>query len=386
MRMHMTATSVSLMQTRGKRVVIVGQSGISKQTYLEKVVGQQYVAKEERNKMTLFNVGNEMYKEAEKAGGKIEPGKILKLPLLRLNMLRRSVCKDLICHCDMHPKENVLINTHSCFRWERGLFHAFDFDLLARLNPDMYITLIDDVDAIYTRLAQREDPHVFEFSLKDIMVWREEEIITTEMLAFAQLKPHFTIPQKNPIDTIFKLMFRDDLKKSYISFPITKVLDKPDIVDQIGEFRDTLAKHLIVFDPYTIQEKRLLLLANEAEEIGQTEIEVKTLGKKNRFNLSDIKSIEKDIDGQIISRDFRLINQSDMVIAFIPEVKGEPDISAGVQSEIQYAHDLPREVYVIWPSQKEPSVWVEAMATQVFKGEKAFEKTLDFLRKEGSLK
>ena len=102
--------------------------------------------------------------------------------------------------------------------------------------------------------------------------------------------------------------------------------------------------------------------------------------------MHDIKSIEKDIDGQIISRDFRLIDQSDIVIALIPEVKGEPDISAGVQSEIQYAHYLPREVYVIWPSQKEPSVWVEAMATKVFKGKKAFEEILDFLRKEGSIK
>ncbi len=335
--------------------------------------------------MKLFNIGDEMYEEAKKAGGNIESGKILKLPLLRLNMIRRSVCKDLIHYCEIHPNENVLINTHSCFRWERGLFHTFDFDLLTRLDPDIYITLIDDVDAIYTRLAEREDPHVFEFSLKDIMVWREEEIITTEMVALSQSKPHFIIPRKNPIDTIFKIMFRNDLKKSYVSFPITKVLDKPSILKQINEFRETLSKNLIVFDPYTIQEKRLLLLLNEAREAEQSDVEVEALGKKRKFDFSDIMSIEKDIDGQIISRDFRLINQGDLVIAFVPEVKGEPDISAGVQSEIQYAHDLPREVYVIWPSQKEPSVWIEAMATHVFKGENAFEEALDFLREAGAM-
>lgn len=300
-------------------------------------------------------------------------------------MIRRSVFKDLLHFCEIHPNENVLINTHSCFRWERGLFHTFDFDLLARLDPDIYITLIDDVDAIYTRLAEREDPHVFEFSLKDIMVWREEEIITTEMVALAQSKLHFILPRKNPIDTIFKIMFRTNLEKSYVSFPITKVLDKPDIVKQINEFREKLSKHLIVFDPYTIQEKRLLLLLNEAKEAKQTEVEVETFGKKRKFDFSDIISIEKDIDGQIISRDFRLINQSGMVIAFVPEVKGEPDISAGVQSEIQYAHNLPREVYVIWPSQKEPSVWIETMATEVFKGESAFDAALDFLREKGAI-
>lgn len=372
-------------QTQGKRIVVVGQSGINKQEYLEEVVKQEYVEKSQRKEMKIFSIGDRMYNEVMKAGGKIEYGKILKLPLLRLNMIRRSVFKDLIHYCEMHPKENILVNTHSCFRWEQGLFHTFDFDLLTHLNPDMYVILIDDVDAIYARLEEREDPHAFEFSLKDIMVWREEEVITTEMVALAQSKPHFIIPRKNPIDTLFKIMFRDDLKKAYVSFPITKVLDKPEIVKRTNEFRKTLAKHLIVFDPYTIQEKKLLLLADEAKEAGQTEIEVEPLGRKMKLSLSDIAPIEKDIDGQIISRDFKLINQGDMVIAFIPEVKGEPDISAGVQSEIHYAHGLPRDVYVIWPSRKEPSVWVEAMATNIFKGEKAFDETLEFLRKEGAL-
>jgi len=362
--------------------MVVGQSGIRKEEYLEDVVKQEYVETSQRQKMTLFNVGDEMYKEAEEAGGKIENGKILELPLLRLSMIRRSVFKDLIHFCETHPNENVLINTHSCFRWKRGLFHSFDFDLLTRLNPDLYIVLIDDVDAIFKRLEERKDPHVAEFSLKDILIWREEEIITTAMIALAQSKRYFVVPRNNPIDTVYKLIFQDHLKKAYLSFPITKVLDKSDILTEIDDFRKTLAKHLIVFDPYTIQEKRLLFKMKEAEQAKQQEIEVDTLDSKLKFKLEDLKSIEKDIDGQIISRDFNLINQSDMIIAFIPEVKGEADISAGVQSEIQYAHDLPRDVYVIWPSEEEPSVWVNAMATEVFTGDKAFEGALKFMKKE----
>lgn len=68
-------------QKRGKRIVIVGQSGINKKEYLEKVVEQEYLESKARIKMKLFNIGDEMYKEADKAGGNIEPGKILKLPL-----------------------------------------------------------------------------------------------------------------------------------------------------------------------------------------------------------------------------------------------------------------------------------------------------------------
>jgi adenylate kinase len=249
----------------------------------------------------------------------------------------------------------------------------------------MYITLIDDVDAIHYRLEKREDPHAVDFSLKDIMVWREEEIITTEMIAMDQEKPHFVLPRLNPSDTILKLMFCPNLRKAYLSFPITKVRDKPEIVEKIQAFRNLMAAKLIVFDPYTIQEKRLTVLAHEASQRGEEAIEVETCGEKKNFKTSDILAIEKDIDGQIISRDFKLIDQSDIIVAFIPDVKGEPDISAGVQSEIQYGHDLPREVYVIWPSEKEPSIWIQKMTTKIFQGEKAFEEAIDFFSKKGFL-
>jgi len=362
-----------------KKVLVTGQSGINKKEYINDVLKCC-----EREKIKVFDFGEAMYNEASKAGAKIGPGKILSLPLLRLNMIRRSVFKDLIRICEKEPECNILVNTHSCFRWERGLFHTFDFDLLSEFNPEMYITLIDDVDAIHYRLSTREDPHAMDFSLKDIMVWREEEIITTEMIALAQGKPHYVLPRLNPIDTIPKLMFSPNLKKAYLSFPITKVRDKPEVVQKIQEFRKKMALELIVFDPYTIQEKRLLVAAHEASQ-AEKEVEIETYEKTQKLKIEDIRAIEKEIDGQIISRDFKLIEQSDMIVAFIPEVKGEPDISAGVQSEIQYGHDLPREVYVIWPSEKEPSVWVQKMARKVFQGENAFDEILEFFKKEGFL-
>jgi adenylate kinase len=293
------------------------------------------------------------------------------------------VFKDLIRVFEKNPNCNILVNTHSCFRWERGLFHAFDFDLLNAFDPSLYVTLIDDVDAIGFRLETGQDPHAVDFSLKDMMVWREEEIITTEMVALTQGKPHYVLPRMNPIDTIPKLVFHSDLKKAYLSFPITKVKDKPEVIEKIDAFRGEMATKLIVFDPYTIQEKRLLVAAHEALQGKQEEVEIETCGKKWKLKTSDILAIEKDIDGQIISRDFKLIEQSDMIIAFIPEISGEPDISAGVQSEIQYGHDLPRKVYVIWPSKKEPSPWVGKMATKVFYGENAFDQIKDFFKQKG---
>lgn len=360
------------------KVVITGQSGIRKGEYINNAV--RFFPKDS---VKVFDFGESMYDEARKSGAKIKNGKILSLPLPELNTIRRSVFKDLIEQCERERETTFLINTHSCFRWARGLFHAFDFDLLHTLDPTMYITLIDDVDAIDLRLRTGPDPPEVDFSLKDIMVWREEEIITTQMVALSQGKPHYVLPRLNPIDTIFKLVSKPHLKKTYVSFPITGVRDQPKIIKRINKFRNLMAARTIVFDPYTIQEKRLLVAAHEDRK--KKEVELETCGKKWKRRRADILAIQKDIDGQIISRDFKLIDQSDMIVAFIPEVDGKPEIAAGVQSEIQYGHDITREVFVIWPSDKEPSVWVKEMASKVFSGENAFDETIEFLNKKGYL-
>ena len=53
---------------------------------------------------------------------------------------------------------------------------------MLELDADLYVTLVDNVDAVHERLTREHDlPH----TLKDILVWREEEILATEVLANA---------------------------------------------------------------------------------------------------------------------------------------------------------------------------------------------------------
>ena len=144
--------------------------GVDKKNYLKKVC---QLANDNGKKVLLCNVGDRMYAEAPD----ISPGKILDIPLKRLHSLRRSVVKDIIAKSKNAP--NVIVNTHATFRWRHGLFPAVDFDQMRQLNADMYICLIDGVVALHTRLI---DEHAVEHTLKDLIVWREEEIIGTEML------------------------------------------------------------------------------------------------------------------------------------------------------------------------------------------------------------
>ena len=62
-----------------------------------------------------------------------------------------------------------------------------------------------------------------------------------------------------------------------------------------------------------------------------------------------------------------LIDQSDMIISFIPAFPdGRAAISSGVERELQHAHEAAKEVYVIWTSKQAPSVFVTQTATKVF--------------------
>ena len=77
--------------------------------------------------------------------------------------------------------------------------------------------------------------------------------------------------------------------------------------------------------------------------------------------------IAGDVDGQIYMRDFKLIDQSDMIVSLIPELEGGiPALSSGVERELQHAWEHTKEVYVVWKPAKPPSPFITETATKIF--------------------
>lgn len=360
----MSATSPSrLFRFRrhpSRRVVVTGQVGVDKKPFIEKVAR---LAESRGQAVRRFHVGDMMYAEARD----VRPGRILDLPLARLGAVRRSVFKDILAEVDRH--ETVIVNTHAAFRWKHGLFPAFDHDQMLALDADIYITLVDNVDAIHERLTREHDlPH----ALKDILVWREEEILATEVLASA-VRGHgcfFVFArgvEDNTVESLFRLIFRPRTKRVYPSFPMTHVMDMPETLAQIDAFRATLAEHFITFDPGDMDEKRLLSLAAAAAQTGQSTFTVPVHARSVVFDAAEIIRVARDIDAQIYARDFKLIDQSDMIVSFIPELPdGRPGLSSGVERELQHAFEGTKEVFVIWQSKIEPSPFVTETATRVY--------------------
>ena len=359
------------------RAIVTGQVGVDKGPYLEAV---KSAAKQAGHDLVVCQVGQMMYAEAPD----VPPGRILNLPITRLNTLRRAVFKEILRIADQH--EHVLINTHATFRCRHGLFAAFDFDQLKTFNPDIYITMLDNAESVHQRLVRDHD---IDHTLKDIMVWREEELLATEILAnITRGYGHFFMISRGrnvpTTQTIYRLMFEPKKKKVYVSFPMSHVMDLPDTLAEIDRFKATINEHFIVFDPADVDEFTLHTTALKAMQDGQTTMEVQAAEGPITLKTADVAQISGDIMGQIYARDFKMVDQSDMIISLVPELpNGKPGLSSGVERELHHAFEGGKEVYVIWACRGNPSPFITETATRVFR---TTEEAIEYFRTRGYVK
>ena len=133
--------------------------------------------------------------------------------------------------------------------------------------------MLDNAESVHQRLLRDHD---IDHTLKDIMVWREEELLATEILAnITRGYGHFFMISRGrnvpTTQTIYRLMFEQEKKKVYVSFPMSHVMDLPDTLAEIDRFKATIAEHFIVFDPADV-DGVLHMAALKAMQEGQTTI------------------------------------------------------------------------------------------------------------------
>ncbi len=367
------------------RVLVTGQIGMDKKPYLQKVVE---FAGQQGEQIDVYHIGDLMYAEARD----VRPGTILNLPISRLDSLRRAAFKDVITHS--RDTKNVILNTHATFRWRHGLFAAFDWDQIAAFRPDVCVCLVDNIEVVHHRVHK---DYEIDATLKDCMVWREEEILATELLAKSIPGCQFYILSRgrhvSTTGTMFRLACRPQMRKVYPSFPMSHVVDMPEVLAEIDAFRAKLAEHFIAFDPGDVDEKLLLERAIAAAREGKEFLDVsphsfggsKAASGAIRVRVREVLDIAGDIDGQIYMRDFKLIDQSDMIVSLVPELPGVggkdiPGLSSGVERELQHAWEHTKEVYVVWKPKKHPSPFITETATKVFK---SVEESLAYFEAKG---
>jgi hypothetical protein len=171
------------------------------------------------------------------------------------------------------------------------------------------------------------------------------------------------------------------MKKTYLSFPMTAVVGLPEVRKQIDTFRQAMHAFFVCFDPADVEDADLPHQARESRRLGQPHVEVTLNGQPARLKVDEILQIERDINSQTYARDFMLIDQSDMIISFIPTLAdGRASLSSGVERELQHAHEGGKEVYIIWTARQTPSVFVTQTATRLFKHT---EEAINFFEQKG---
>jgi hypothetical protein len=179
-------------------------------------------------------------------------------------------------------------------------------------------------------------------------------------------------------------MFERNKKTVYPSFPMSHVMDLPDTLAEIDRFRATLAEHFIAFDPGDVDEFVLHTTAEKAVLEGKDTIEVRAADGPVTLKTAEVVQISGDIMGQIYMRDFKMVDQSDMIVSYVPELpSGKPALSSGVERELHHAFEGGKEVYVVWACRGIPSPFITETATKVFKNT---DEALNYFKTKGYIK
>jgi adenylate kinase len=240
----------------------------------------------------------------------------------------------------------------------------------------MYITVVDSLLSTKLRL---DSSKVWKgrLSLKDIVVWRDEETILTKSIADFQGKPFFIVPFLTPPESLFRLIFYPNNKKTYLSYPITHTGMDPSKIEQKNSFRDKLRKAgLVVFDPNDVEDSDILRSVF-SHTLQNNFIKFEKDGLITCLSLGEIKEVEKDINEQIVSRDYQLIDQSDFMVVYY----FSPVMSPGVLSEMTYGFSNNKNIYVVFEGPESP--FFRYYSTKIFPNEETLYK---FFAEEGIIK
>ena len=233
------------------------------------------------------------------------------------------------------------------------------------LRPNIFLTLFDDVYACHEKLQTAGYP----FKYSQLLTWRQIECGIVDNLAVACNVENIYLAAKHPGITAYRLIFEPEIPRIYSASQITAVRDKPRLRAAIEAHRRWLHEQFAVFDPTTIDDRLLVnyipqppgrrktfsvnsdarwpydlaglgesfaSLVTDAEAIFPLSLNVReALELSKPAEQSSDRSI---IDVQIRHRDFRYIDQVDIVSAHRP-LLGKHE-SSGVAAEKTYAANV----------------------------------------------
>lgn len=340
-------------------------TGIDNKTKLGKI---EEIDKLSHRKVAIYNVGDYMVKEANKADPSVPKENLVNLP--ERKKYRSAACEQIKREVDEGEAEVAIISTRATY-WHGGISQRMVLmdESHDCIKPEFCINVIDDIQIMYENMrhdARWKDS----ITLDKLLDWRDYEFEITEDYwvkwsernNIAKIKTYL-LPAQEPAETLLDLLFSKK-KKVYLSFPISFRLEKEKFEERRKVFLKKLREHFVVFDPFSIKE----------------------YDKRDEF--ADDK-LKREIGHKTVNRDFELIEQCDMIVVYYPteevytkttkdlyekspeleagilkfksgeeiHVKADEGISlsAGVITEMVHATNKGKRTYALWFSNKPPS-------------------------------
>lgn len=373
-----------------RRVVVTGALGIpSKNAFLAEVRDK---LAEERVECEIFDVGGLMYRNSPK----IPPGGILNASPDLVAEIRKSAYREILRKVEKLPNETVaILNTRSVFRWSNVLLPdaGLSVEDAREFGADLFINLQDSCEIMHEGINNSPSfrPYGKGCSLAEVLAWREEEYHTTKLICDAVAGSNRLFlssmvsrdRKESRAGLVANLIANPNRLKAYLSFPITHVMDNHAVMEEIAQFKQDLSAKVSCFDPYDIEDWPLLLQAKKAKEQGADSVQTTVNGKPWSIPVQEILAVEQSLKGQIYIRDMCLVDQSDIVVQYVPEhSSGLPAISQGAEGEAARARNSGKPLHVIWkPEGKIPSPFCDWNA-QISRNP---DEVLALLRKQGLL-
>lgn len=339
--------------------LVTGISGSGRIEFLNEL--RDY-ANSQGKKVTVIDVGEKIRQKAIENNISFVADRILNLDRISLSLLRALAIQTIIQDISRDDtSEIIFIGMHALFYWRGKLIPGVSYSDLNSIKLDGVITVVDDVITICKNNIN--NPKYADGSLpspESFQRWMMEEELLSDVFASIKGVPMFVLAKKHRIENLYSLFFGDK-KRIYLSFPITAIRDRQDILNKIqNEYKNKLESLFFVFNPLDIMDKTHASQKND---------EVAGFLEQGSLELIDSRTIE---------RDYRFISQSDAVVVIYPTDK----LSPGVSAEMSYAYSHQIPVFMLFSGHVSP--FLDEIADVFHDEEPFFSKLEEFAKKDGS--
>lgn len=363
-------------------VLCTGMSGTGRTSYVTAV---RRLAEDRGRRLHVFDVRDIMFHLARERGDALEEETILDAFPTALGAYRAAAMERILADVrDLPADEPWLIVTHATFSWNYSVVPGLDVYYLNQLQPDAFVTITDGILSIRQRLSEERWQRV---TINNLLWWRDVERSATEMMAAWQRKPHYLVGRRQGPETLYRLVFEPGVPTAYLSYPMTH-FEGADLFAKLERFRRRLREQVVVFDPaavddYTRDLDGAIGFSDGSAGRGADAALAGVGGTSHKTGrardlLLDGQPDDADgagrppnpenlahVDGQIVDRDYKLIDQSQVVVVYYPTTT----LSAGVICEMKDAIHRGKRVYAVWLPSSPPSPFFTRYCTRWFRDE-----------------